>query len=209
MSGLRLSILACLALVLAGCATPYEVVRLPQREADLYPLSQTEGRVTVAIDAITSPGRAERYFGADLIEAGILPLAVIVSNYGAQRISVKPSDVLVHRGAEVIDPLPVETVVAVAKERRWLLRARTEERIEEYFEDLAFRETVVLPNDSYQGVMFFPVPRRPETSDTLFTILNLFHEGRPRVRVGVTELQTRKRLHFGPFSLPAFERRRD
>ena len=208
MSSLRVSMLACLIGVLTGCASSYQVVQLPEREADLYPLSQTQERVTVAIDEITSPERAARYFGADLIRAGILPLAVVVSNYSEHRVTVKPSDVLVHQGTEVIDPLPIESVIAVAKEQRWLLRTRTEEQIEDYFEDLAFVETVVLPNGSYQGVMFFPVPRRPESSDTLFTILNLFREGRPKVRVGLTNLQTRQRLHFGPYPLSALEESR-
>jgi hypothetical protein len=206
MPGMRVSILI-LSVVLAGCASSYEVVRMPQREADMYPLSQTKAGVTIAIDEIKSVARAERYFGADLIREGILPVAVLVSNYGANRVIVKPSDVLLQRGREIIDPLPFEIVVAMAKSQRWFLRSKTEERIDSFFESLMFRETALLPDESYQGLMFFPIPEPPKSQDAYFTALSLFREGGPKVRVGVTDLETHERLHFGPFSLSPPEER--
>lgn len=201
MSSMRFSAIVLLALASAGCAGTYQVVELPRREADLYPLSQTREGITIAIDEIRSPDRAERYFGADLIRRGILPLAVIVSNYGESRVVVKPSDVLLQRGREIVDPLPLETVIARAKEQHWLLRRRTERQMQRYFERLAFGETVLAPNETYQGVMFFPVPRPPRRADSFFTILNLFREGGPQIRVGVTDRDGGERLHFGPFTL--------
>lgn len=174
---------------------------MPQREADLYPHSQTKAGITIAIDEIKGVDRAERYFGADLIKEGILPLAVVVSNYGEHRVIVKPSDVLLHRGTEILDPLPVEVVVAIAKSQRWFLRSKTEERIDSFFEGMVFKETALLPNETYQGVMFFSIPKPEKTRDTFFTVLSLYREGGPKVRVGVTDLETRDRLHFGPFSV--------
>jgi hypothetical protein len=203
---MRASILI-LSAVLAGCASSYDVVRLPEREADLYPLSQTKAGVTIAIDEIKTVARAERYFGADLIKEGIVPVAVLVSNYGENRVIVKPSDVLLHRGKEVVDPLPVEIVIATAKSQRWFLRSKTEERIDSFFESLVFRETALLPDETYQGVMFFPAPKPRRTQDTYFTALSLFREGGPKIRVGVTDTETRDRLHFGPFSLSRPEER--
>lgn len=188
-------------ILLTACASSYQVVRMPQREADLYPYSQTKAGISIAIDEVRDAARAERYFGADLIKVGILPLAVVVSNYSDHRIVVKPSDILLHRGAEIIDPLPVEIVVALAKAQRWFLRARTEERIDSFFESMSFRETALLPNETYQGVMFFSTPRPQRTRSTFFTVLSLFREGGPKIRVGVTDLETLDRLHFGPFSL--------
>jgi hypothetical protein len=188
-------------LVPAGCASPYRVVRMPQREADLYPLSQTKDGITIAIDQIKGASRAERYFGADLIKAGIVPVAVIVSNYGAHPVSVKPEDVLLHRGKEIIDPLPVEVVLRIAKSQHWFLRAKTEQQIEDYFAVMAFTETTLLPSDSYQGVMFFSLPKQRRPRETLFMMSSLFREGGPKVRIGVTDVETHERLHFGPFSL--------
>jgi hypothetical protein len=201
MRSLRALMLSFLALALLSCASGYPVARLPEREADLYPLSQTRERITVAIDAITNAQRSEGYFGANLIREEILPLAVVVSNYGAHPIIVKPSDVLVHRGNEIVDPLPIETVTAIAMNRHWFLRSNTEREVESYFKGLAFKETVLMHDETYQGVIFFPVPRPKKSSDTLFTMLSLFGESRLQVRVGARDFETRDRLRFGPFSL--------
>jgi hypothetical protein len=204
-SSLRASILILFAVILGGCAGSYHVVRMPQREADLYPLAQTKGGVTIAIDEIKGAARAERYFGADLIRKGILPLAVVVSNYGKHPVVVKPADVMLHRGKEIIDPLPLEVVLAAAKSQHWFLRSRTEAQIDSFFKGIVFTETTLSPGDSYQGVMFFTVPRTHRRRDTTFLILTMFREGGPKVRVGVTDLDTQKRMHFGPFSLSAPE----
>src|SRR6202035_1966010 len=69
-------ILMLTAAGLAGCSSTYRVVQVPQRDADLYPLSQTRQGVSVAIDEITSSDRAASYFGADLVQVGIIPLVV-------------------------------------------------------------------------------------------------------------------------------------
>jgi hypothetical protein len=207
MPSMRAFALVIAAIFLASCASSYEVVRMPQRDADLYPLSQTKSGVTIAIDEIKGAMRAERYFGADLIREGVLPVTIIVSNYGEQPVTVKPSDVLLHRGREILDPLPVEAVVAIAKRQRWFLRAKTEEQIDQFFDSVVFTETALLPSETYQGVMFFPIPRPPRTRDRFFTVLSLFREGGPKVRVGVTNQDTRDRLHFGPFSLSLPEER--
>ena len=188
-------------IVLGSCASPYQVVRMPQREADLYPLSQTKNGITIAIDEIKGVARAERYIGADLIKEGILPLAVVVSNYGEHPVMVKPSDILLHRGKEIIDPLPIEIVLATAKSQHWFLRSKTEEQIDSFFEDLMFKETALPPNETYQGVLFFSIPKPQKRDDTLFMMSNLFREGGPKIRIGVTDLETRDRVHFGPFSL--------
>jgi hypothetical protein len=201
MGYVRASLLVVFALVFAGCAGSYEVVRLPEREADLYPLSQTTSGITIAVDEIKDPGRTERYFGTNLIEDEILPITVVVSNYGEHRLTVKPSDILLYRGKEIIDPLPLEIVVETAKRQHRGLRRRTEEQIDRFFEGMTFRETVLMPNDTYQGVLFFSFPRSETAAHSYLTILNLYREGGLRIRVGVTDLDGGQRLHFGPFSV--------
>src|ERR687896_2232852 len=107
------ALLSCLlVLAVAGCSSSYRVVQVPQYGADLYPQSQTKSGVTVAIDEMKAAERVERLFGADLIKEGILPVNVVVSNFGKQRILLKPSDILLYQGKEVIDPVPVEMVMA-------------------------------------------------------------------------------------------------
>ena len=209
MRSVRTLMLSSVALALLSCASPYQVVKLPEREADLYPLSQTRAEITIAIDEITSAERGERYFGANLIREGILPLSVVVSNYGAHRVIMKPSDILVHRGAEIIDPLPIETVIATAKNQHWSLRSKTEKQVESYFKGLAFQETILMHAETYQGVIFLPIPRPRNSSDALFTMLSLFGDSRLKVQVGVRDLDADNRLRFGPFTLSLPEDTRD
>jgi hypothetical protein len=201
-----LGLIVILSTLLAACAGTYEVVQMPQREADVYPLAQTEVGVTIAVDEIKDSARARRYFGADLMKFGVLPVAVIVSNYSEDRLAVKPSDVLLHRRAEIIDPLPVEVIAGIAKRERWFLRSKTEKQIDNFFEELMFKETVLMPNETYQGVLFFSNPKPSRRRDSHFSVLSLFREGGPKVRVGATNLDRRERLHFGPFTLSSEQR---
>jgi hypothetical protein len=201
MRRLRALMLSSLVLALLSCASSNQIVQLlPERDADLYPLSQTREGITIAIDEITGAQRGHRYFGWNLTREGILPLVVVVSNHGAHRIVVKPSDVLVHRGNEIVDPMPIETVIAIAKNQYWApLHSKTEKDLENYFNWLAFKETVLMREETYQGVIFLALPRPKKSSDTL--PLGLFADSRMQVRVGVSDLDTHSRWRFGPFAL--------
>ncbi len=192
-------LLAFAVFALTACATEFEVIRPPLRAAERYPLSQTQGAVTVAIDEIINPERAKRYFGVNLIERGILPVNITVSNHGASRYTVKPADILLRKHTEVIDPLPVEEIAAIAKESAWI-SAETGEQIDEYFNQLAFVDAVLGPQDTYQGVLFFPAPTEPWEQDGLFRAITLFNEDL-KLDVVATNLNTHQRLAFGPFSL--------
>jgi hypothetical protein len=200
MTAARTLIAVFLAVTLAACARSYQVVSLPQHEADLYPVAQRQGGIAVAIDEMRNPARATRYFGADLVKEGILPVTVVVSNTGKQRVAVKPSDILVYRGHEIVDPLPVEMVAAAAKRQHGSLRSATEREVDRFFEKTTFKETILGPNESYRGVMFFALPE-PHKRDRFFASWSAFREGGLRVRIGLTDTDTGERLLFGPFSL--------
>jgi hypothetical protein len=199
MSFIRISML--MAAGLAGCSSTYQVVQVPQRDADLYPVSQTRQGVSVAIDEITSSDRAASYFGADLVQVGIIPLVVVISNNGAHRIDVKPEDVLLSRGTQIIDPLRLETVVATAQKRHGFMSSSTQKSLAEYFEGQAFSEMILPPGATYQGVMFFPIPRKEPSSDSMFSAMTLFRDSGMRILVGARDLDTGNRVHFGPFSV--------
>jgi hypothetical protein len=194
-------IVLLIAVGLAGCAQTYQVVQVPQREADLYPLAETRQGVSVAVDEITSSDRAASYFGADLVRVGIVPLVVVISNNGAHRIAVKPADILLTRGTQIIDPERLETVIAMAKKEHGPVSSTTQKSLAQYFEGVAFSETVLLPGTTYQGVMFFPIPHSAVAPDSMFSAMTLFHESGMWIQVGARDLDTGSRVRFGPFSV--------
>src|SRR5919201_4373236 len=155
-----LVVAACSGSQQLGQIAEYEAAT-PDYEADVHPLSQTRAGVTIAIDEITRPERVERLFGADLTRDGIVPVNVVVSNFSKQRVSVKPTDVLLSRGKEVIDPLSMEYVVAMER-RHGSVRA---------YESAMFRETVLAPGETYRGVMFFAVPTPKRGTASFFASL--------------------------------------
>ena len=197
--------LIALVLTCTACATKFEVIELPLRNADLYPHSQTIGQATVAIDEIGNPQRAQKYFGIDLIKEGILPVNITISNNSGRRFTVTPADVLLRRGTEIIDPLPIESVIQMAKSSG-RLNDETREQVDTYFTRLVFAETVLGAHDSYQGVLFFPAgdigpdPYR----DSLFRAVALFNQGGLKMEIVVSSVDEHQRIRFGPFSLANF-----
>jgi hypothetical protein len=185
-------LLPLLALVLSACASSNRVVQLPQYGADLYPQAQTQAGVTVAVDEMRNAERVERLFGADLLKEGILPVSVVVSNYGKQRVLLKPSDVLLYQGKEVIDPLPVEKAMGSARPKS--------------YGDAMLKETLVQPNETYRGIMFFAVPAPKRGLDRFFASLSLYPEEGPKMRVGMTNLESGERILFAPFPVKLPER---
>ncbi len=193
--------------LLAGCAS-YELMEIPARRADLYPLADRRGGVALAVDDLGDPRRSRRFFGADLREHGVLPIGVVVSNHGADRIAVGPADVLMLRGSRVVDPLPLETVGEIVKDRFLAVSPGTKRELERVLAEAAFRQTVVAPGQSYQGVVFFDAVHEEESrAGRFFRMLRAYPRALFQIHVGVTELGSRQRTHFGPFPLYPRERR--
>lgn len=201
----RLMVLLTFSLLgLTACATEYQVVQFPLRDADLYPRSQTKAGITVAIDEITDSERVKTYFGVDLLKAKILPVNIIVSNHGDGRYIIKPSDILLMEGNEVLDPMPVEAVAEAAKEEHALVSDKTARQVDTFFFNLTLQETVLAPRESYQGILFFKTRKGPEEGEDeerYFIIRKLFREGSLKLYIAVTNLETGERVHFGPVSL--------
>ncbi len=200
-------ILAVLMLGLTACSpSAYEVVEIPVREADLYPLSQTKEGITVAVDEITNSARSKQYFGVDMFEYGIVPVNVVISNHSDRRQLVSPSDILLLRGRQtIVDPLPVQNITELVSRDYSHLDFVTVDQINEYLDDLTLQEIVLMPDQVYQGVMFF-LAEQPEKGKRSrhFSVTSLYRTGALNVQVGVDDLETRERRLFGPFpiSLP-------
>ena len=97
---------------------------------------------------------------------------------------------------------PVEMVLATAKGQKTFLRGGTEAEVNKYFEEATFKETTLLPNQTYRGVMFFAVPAQKKRGmDRFFTSWSVYTESGPKVRVGVTNLDSGERVLFAPFPI--------
>jgi hypothetical protein len=190
-------ILILFFLGLTACASEYWVVQIPLRNADLYPRSIRRGEVTVAVDGITDRERVKTYFGVNLMKKKVLPVNIIVSNHGNGRYVIKPSDLLLMKGNEVLDPMPIEEVLEVVKDEHGWMSEKTFQQVKTYFTNLALQETVLTPQESYQGVLFFKI--KEDEEDRYFIIRKLFREGSMKIYIGVTNLETGERLHFNLF----------
>lgn len=190
--------------ILSACAS-FDLVRPPAREADLYPSAEMRSGVVVAVDVISDPDRAQRYFGARLPEEGILPVQVVVSNRSVRPIAVRPSDVLLVQGSKVVDPVPLERVSAIARNiarnKGLFVTSDTTERVDTFFEEVSFRHANVSAGQSYQGVLFFPTVPKQRRGSRYFRVVSLFPQPTLSLRIAATEMETRERIHFGPFGL--------
>lgn len=201
-----LVIIGIMTLGLTACSSPtrYEIVEMPQREADLYPLSETKDGITVAVDEITNTERSMQYFGVDMFKHGIVPVNVVISNHTGRKQLVSPVDVLLLRGRQaVIDPLPIQRITNLVNRDYWYFDERTYNQLSEYFNDLTMQEMVLMPNDVYQGVLFFKAVDLDKAyrDDSNFNVTRLYPKSSLNIKVSVADLETRERMHFGPFPI--------
>jgi hypothetical protein len=202
--GAAMRLVLLMVLLVASACASFELVELPVREADVYPTAHERDGVAVAVEPMLDGRRAERYFGADLLRRGILPVQVIVSNHGAARVRIRPADVLLLDDRHVIDPLPATAVAEIPKAKGLFVTGATAARLDALYRELELRERVLAPDESYRGVLFFDVGVRPEPDrfgTRFFRLTNLFSEPPLRLDVVLTELDRGERLRFGPFGV--------
>jgi hypothetical protein len=72
------------------------------RNADVTPM-YGRAQAVVARRCHIKSDRVRQYFGVDLTEEDILPVNIVFTNHGEDRFLVKPSDVLLLEGNNVID----------------------------------------------------------------------------------------------------------
>jgi hypothetical protein len=73
--------------------------------------------------------------------------------------------------------------------------------VDKYFGDAMLKETSLFPNDTYRGVMFFAVPAQKRLMDRFFTSWSVYRDGGPKMRVGVTNVESGERVLFAPFAI--------
>jgi len=194
-------LLGCLAACAVRSPPAFEVVGIPEREADVYPRATARQGVTVAVDPLLG-ARASRAFGAPLAEYGVLPVVVVVSNRSDQRVEVSPADVLLARGEQVVDPLPIELVARQIEDRQRRVDATLADEIRDYLEDVSLESRQLAPQETYRGVMFFALDQPPRRSRyERFDIFRSAFGSAYRLNVRVTLLESGERPAFGPFAI--------
>lgn len=194
-----------LLVLLAACAVrpppTFEVVGIPEREADVYPQAQARQGVMVAVDALLG-ARAWRAFGAPLADHGILPVLVVISNRSDQRMEVTPADVLLVRGEQVMDSLPIELVARQIEDRQRRIDDTLAVEIRDYLGEVSLEPRQLAPRETYRGVLFFALDAPPRQSRyERFDIFRAAFQSPYRLNVRVTLLESGERPAFGPFAI--------
>ncbi len=179
------SIVLFFLIVLTGCASSYHTAQLPLRDADVYPDAQTIAGLTVAVDEMADPDRTRQYFGVDLTKDDILPVTIVFTNHENDRFLVRPSDVLLMEGNNVVDAIPADRIGKMVRGGA----------------DLAMQDTVIPAQGNYRGVLFFRINRK---EPGLYGKVEQIFTSGPSVRILVTDQDSKERLHFGPFPLSGF-----
>jgi hypothetical protein len=199
---MRRGLIVVVAMVLAGCASDrYEVVRPPERAADVYPHAHAHHAVAVAAEAIARERRSRLYFGAPLAEQGVLPVRVLVTNHGDQPVRVDPKDVLLARRGAALDPLPVELVARAVERARGDVAAETAREIRAYLGEVVLKAGAVAPGQTGGGVLFFQVADDGEGGYNRLSVLDVYGAEALELTMQVTTGESGERLRFGPFYL--------
>ena len=96
---------------------------------------------------------------------------------------------------------PLRNKLASAKRQHGFLSSATEGEVNKFFEGSTFKEAVLAPMESYRGVVFFSQPPQKGLVDRWFRKMSVYNEGGPKVRLGVTNLDSGDRMLFGPFTV--------
>ena len=85
--------------------------------------------------------------------------------------------------------------------RRHFVTEETAQEITEFFESVSFRQAILAPAGSYQGVLFFSTASPEKRRSRYFRMVSLFLEPTLSLRLAAKDLETQGRIHFGPFGL--------
>ncbi|MGH7771538.1 MAG: hypothetical protein ACREQA_04820 [Candidatus Binatia bacterium] len=194
-SYLKLNVLV-VALIFAGCTASFEP-RLSSYDLTknrLPTVKEVQRGVEVSVEEFVSANKSRRAFDADVAPHGVLALLVRVENKGTENYKVQRSQVRAffdgqplpqiygHEAATqgatrdyvwnalvntvAMGPLAmyfgVAGMAATANQTKSINR-----KIEQHFESLEFNDTVVKPDETVAGFVFFNLPERLKRVENL------------------------------------------
>ena len=180
---------------------------------------QVQEGLEVSIEEFATAKKSQQAFDADVAPYGILPLLLKVNNGGTQSYRLREHEVNVYLGNESLASLSGEKAAGqsanseyVGKALGWTVAtgpffillwpatiagsashtAAVNRRIEQHFESMRFNDSLLKPNQSAAGFLYFKLPAGIKRLENL------------RVEVTPSEEQTAKRLSY-VLSLPALD----
>lgn len=157
-------------------AADYQIKDLQLRRPDDYAAHQSFQKLTIGAYPCDEPGKIEEIFDTNLLlDHGILPILVVISNQNDFPIRLSAADIyLVDRKGGLHQPLPYSDVLL----RLYLEKApsqytvREEILIDEFvepnalidFKQKSFGEEIIAPGMDGYGVVFFPLPEERDIS---------------------------------------------
>ena len=180
---------------------------------------QVQEGLEVSIEEFATAKKSQQAFDADVAPYGILPLLLKVNNGGTQSYRLREHEVNVYLGNESLASLSGERAAGqsanseyAGKALGWTVltgpfaillwpatiagsashTAAVNRRIEQHFESLKFNDSLLKPNQSAAGFLYFKLPAGIKRLENL------------RVEVTPSEEQSAKRLSYS-LSLPALD----
>jgi hypothetical protein len=179
-------------------------------------VKETQEGLELSIEEFASKNKSQQAFDADLAPYGILPLLLKAENNGMKTYRIQEHTITVYLGNESLPSLSGERAASqganseyVGKALGWTAlagpfaiilwpatiagsaahTASVNRRIEQHFESMRFNDTVLRPNQSAAGFLYFKLPAGVKKLENL------------RVEATPSEDGTADRLSY-KFSLP-------
>lgn len=209
-----------MAIVLGGCASFEPALRHQDLMRPRQPTARaTQEGLEVSVVEFVTAAKSLQAFDADIAPYGVLALLIRVENNGAQSYQVPPHTIAAFLGDELLGSLSgvqaakqAATSEYVAKALGWTIltgpffifagpaaiagsashTAAVNRRIQQHFESLEYTGTILKPNQTAAGFLYFKLPAGAKNLERLV------------VNVEPLEEQSRKKLAY-KFSLPSLE----
>ena len=209
-----------ICLILSGCASFEPGLRYPDLMRPRQPtVKETQEGLDVSVEEFASADKSRTAFDADVAPYGVLPLLLKVENNSSQTYRVQEHAVSAYLGDQLLGSLAGERAASqganseyAGKALGWTLvtgpfaillwpatvagsaahAAAVNRRIEQHFESLRFNDSVLKPNQTTAGFLYFKLPRGVKKLENL------------TVHVEPSEEQSGKRLLF-KLSMQTFE----
>ena len=207
-------------LIFAGCASFTPRLRYQDLMGERLPtVEQAQEGLTVSVEEFVSPTKSKQAFDADLAPYGVLALLARMENRGSATYRMPSQSIKVSLNNQPLSPLSGEQAATQAatseyagKALGWTVAAGpfalllwpatiagsavhtqgVNARIIQHFESLEFTGSLVRPNLTAGGFVYFQLPQNVKTLENI------------RVEVIANEEQSGKRLPFN-LQLPTLE----